>query len=190
MVLSHIANSALVALFRIDLLAIFMFCLLGSPPVLKPTDAGSRISFTIRNFGLQVEGSLSGLGGEIVFDPQSLAKARFDVFVKSASINTGNRLRDDHLIRKDYLNAAAYPEIRFRSTSVKAGSSADSYAITGMLTLKGVSKEISFPFRAEPQGTGYVFKGSFQVNRRDFGVGGSSISLSDNLTMALQVNGQ
>jgi polyisoprenoid-binding protein YceI len=190
MVVANIAHWMLVVFFRIDLLAVAMSCLLGSPPVLKPTDQGSKVSFTIRNFGLQVEGSLSGLGGEIIFDPQSPATARFDVFVKSASIRTGNRLRDDHLIKKDYLHAAAYPEIRFRSTSVKAGSSAGSYAITGMLTIKGVSKEISFPFRVEPQGTGYVFKGSFQINRRDFGVGGSSISLGDYLTMVLQVNGQ
>jgi polyisoprenoid-binding protein YceI len=192
MVVVNMVNCALIAggMIRIDFLALALSCLLGTMPVLKPTDTGSRVSFTIRNFGLNVDGSLSGLGGEMSFDPKSPQTARFDVYVKAASIKTGNRLRDDHLIKKDYLNAVAYPEIRFRSTSVSAGSSAGAYMITGMLTLKGVSKEISFPFRVEPRGTGYVFKGSFQINRRDFGVGGGSISLSDNLTMMLQVNGQ
>jgi polyisoprenoid-binding protein YceI len=192
MIVANMISGVLIAagMIRLDLFALAMSFLLGGVPVLKPTDSGSRVSFTIRNFGLQVEGSLTGLGGEMSFDPKSPGTARFDVYVKAASIKTGNRLRDDHLIKKDYLNAVAYPDVRFRSTSVVAGTAAGSYTITGMLTLKGVSKEISFPFRVEPKGTGYVFKGSFQINRRDFGVGGSSISLSDNLTMTLQVNGQ
>lgn len=192
MVVANMVNWALIAagVIRVDFLALAVSFLFGAAPVLKPTDEGSRVSFTIRNFGLQVEGSFSGLGGEMSFDPKSPQTARFDVYVKAVSIKTGNRLRDDHLVKKDYLNAVAYPEIRFRSTSVLAGTSAGLYTLTGMLTLKGVSKEISFPFRVEPRGTGYVFKGSFQINRRDFGVGGGSISLSDNLTMMLQVNGQ
>ncbi len=194
MIVANMVSWALLAagMIRKDLLVLAMACIsqVGPLPVLKPTDAGSKVSFTIRNFGLNVDGSLSGLGGEIVFDPKSPSTARFDVFVKAASIKTGNRLRDDHLIKKDYLNVASFPEIRFRSVSVSPGTVAGSYNITGTLTLKGVSREISFPFRAEPQGNGYLFTGSFQINRRDFGVGGGSISLSDHMTMMLRIYGQ
>jgi polyisoprenoid-binding protein YceI len=55
------------------------------------------------------------------------------------------------------------------------------------ITIKGVTKPVEFGFGATPKNGGYAFDGEFTINRRDFGVGGSSISLSDNLTVALSV---
>jgi len=57
----------------------------------------------------------------------------------------------------------------------------------GNLTIKGVTKPVEFGFSASPQNGGYVFDGEFKINRRDFGVGESSVSLSDNLTVTLSV---
>ena len=56
----------------------------------------------------------------------------------------------------------------------------------GELNIKNHTKEISFPFLAEPSGDGYLFKGVFTINRRDFDVGGSSI-ISDNAEISLSV---
>ena len=57
----------------------------------------------------------------------------------------------------------------------------------GDLTIKGVTKPVEFGFGAIPKDGGYFFDGQFTINRRDYGVGGSSISLSDNLTVSLSV---
>jgi polyisoprenoid-binding protein YceI len=57
----------------------------------------------------------------------------------------------------------------------------------GNLTIKGVTKPVEFGFGATPKDGGYFFDGEFKINRRDFGVGGSSVSLSDKLTVTLEV---
>jgi polyisoprenoid-binding protein YceI len=156
--------------------------------VLKPAESPSAIRFVIRNFGINVEGTLTGIRGEIVFDPAQPGRARFDVTVQAASIQTGNRMRDDHLRKKDYLDVERHPEIRLRSTSVIAGADPGVFTLAGVLTIKGVARDIRIPFRAVPEGDGFRFKGEFRINRRDYGVGGSSISLSDELTIYLEVS--
>jgi polyisoprenoid-binding protein YceI len=55
------------------------------------------------------------------------------------------------------------------------------------LTIKGVSKTIAFPFTVSNSGSTLVFAGSFTINRRDFGVGGSSAVLSNSVAVDLKV---
>lgn len=158
-----------------------------SQPSMKPDGPGSRVEFTIRNFGIAVNGRLSGLEGEIDFDPQLPGSARFDVSVSSASVQTGIRARDEHLKKKDYLDAEAYPRIRFRSEIIRKGTRPGQFVVTGQLTIKATTQAVTIPFTAEKTGNGYLLSGNFNINRRDFGVGGASISLSDNLTISLHV---
>jgi len=66
-------------------------------------------------------------------------------------------------------------------------TTAGRYYMFGNVTIKGVTKPVEFGFGATPKDGGYVFDGEFKINRRDFGVGGNSVSLSDNLTVSLSV---
>jgi len=59
--------------------------------------------------------------------------------------------------------------------------------VTGLLTIKSTTREVTIPFTASPEGTGYRLKGEFKLNRRDYKIGGSSFTLSDNLTVVLDV---
>lgn len=161
---------------------------LQAQTVMQPLESRSTVRFVIRNFGVKVDGTLTGIRGEIVFDPAQPGRARFDVTVQAASIQTGNRMRDDHLRKKDYLDVGQHPEIRIRSTSVTATGDAGVLALDALLTIKGVTRKIRIPFRAIPEGQGFRFTGDFRLNRRDYGVGGSSISLSDELTIYLEVS--
>jgi len=151
----------------------------------RVTDAGSEVKFTIKNFGLNVTGSFKGLKGTVVFDPSGLAASSVNVTVDAATVNTGNGSRDKHLKKDDYFDAVKYPQLHFIST--KISSKAGAYMIEGNLTIKGVSKFISFPFTATATTNGYLLAGQFKINRRDFNVGGSSWVLSDELTVALTV---
>lgn len=149
-------------------------------------DAGSSVNFTIKNFGLNVTGSFSGLEGKITFDPANAASASFNVSVSASTVNTGNSSRDKHLLKGDYFDASNHPKITFVSTKVTANGG--SYTIEGLLTIKGVTKKISFPFSASPGSNGFRFTGQFRLNRRDFSVGGSSWVLSNELTVSLNVS--
>lgn len=153
---------------------------------LVPVDSSSEISFKIKNLGFNTTGSFSGLAGTITFTPDNLAGCNFDVHIDANSVNTGVDLRDNHLRGEDYFDVKRFPQIRFVSVKVTGSNKKGTLFVFGKLTIKGITKDISFPFTAEPTNNGYLFNGEFKMNRRDFNIGGGS-TLSDNLTVILKV---
>jgi len=152
----------------------------------KPVDNGSTIQFKIKNFGINTGGSFTGLQGNIIFDINHLNDASFDVSIDANTINTGIDMRDNHLRNDSYFDVKNYSRIHFVSTKVTPSTKAGILFIFGKLTIKNQTKDISFPFTATATNDGYLFKGVFNINRRDFGVGGSSI-ISDDLEVQLSV---
>jgi len=152
-----------------------------------PTDEGSKVHFSINNFGIATGGNFKGLSGSIKFDPANLAASDFDVSVDANSIDTDIEARDNHLRKAEYFDVAAYPKLSFKSTRLTKTNRDGYFYLFGTITIKGVTKEIKFPFTATAKNGGYLFEGNFKLNRRDFGVGKNSISLSDDLTVSLSV---
>jgi|SRR6516225_6664682 polyisoprenoid-binding protein YceI len=153
----------------------------------KPTDQGSSVKFKVKNFGFNSGGSFSGLHGIIDFDPEKVADSKFDVTIQATSVNTDNESRDNHLREESYFDVKNYPLIRFVSTKI-TGKGA-SFTVTGNLTIKKKTKEISFPFTITQEKDGYLFKGDFNINRKEFGVGGSS-TISENVDVLLSIHAQ
>lgn len=154
----------------------------------KPVDDESEIKFTIKNFGVNTNGTFHGLKGNIVFDPSKLSTAVFNVSVDVNTINTGIDMRDSHLKKEEYFYAEKYSNITFVSTGIKAGDK--DFIVSGQLTIKGISKNISFPFAAVSQDGGMLFTGNFSINRKDFDVGGGSAVMSNNVDISLKVFAQ
>jgi polyisoprenoid-binding protein YceI len=152
----------------------------------KAIDSKSAVKFKIKNFGINVDGTFGGVDGDISFDPNKPEEASFRVSISASTVNTDNDLRDSHLKKDTYFDAEHFPRINFKSTKVSRSSKKGSFLVSGELNIKNHSKEISFPFTAEPSDDGYLFKGVFTINRRDFDVGGSSI-ISDNAEISLSV---
>lgn len=155
----------------------------------KPTDQGSKVHFTIKNFGIGTGGDISGLKGTIDFDPSTLKSCAFAVSADVKTIDTDNGSRDEHLKSADYFDAAKYPEIVLKSTSIsKTNKTGEGWLyFTGTLTMHGVTKNIEFPFTATLQGKDYLFKGDFEINRLDYSVGSSSGVLSNTVKVSLSV---
>ncbi len=154
----------------------------------KPVDDKSEVKFTIKNFGINTSGTLSGLKGNITFDPLQLSAASFNVSVDVNTINTGIDMRDNHLKKEEYFNAEKYSTISFTSVSVKPADK--DYTVTGQLTIKGSTKTISFPFAAAKKDSGMLFTGSFSINRKDFDIGGGSAVMGSNVDISLKVFAQ
>ena len=153
---------------------------------IKPIDDKSTIDFTIRNFGIRVSGTFKGVEGTIHFDPAHLDQANFDISLDANSVNTDNSLRDDHLRGETYLDIKNYPKIRFVSTKVQPSNKSGIWFVSGKLTIKGHTKDISFPFSATAAMGGYLFKGTFKIMRKEFEVGGTS-TISDEMDVSLSV---
>ncbi|MDN3581588.1 YceI family protein [Mucilaginibacter flavus] len=152
----------------------------------KPVDEGSALKFTIKNLGFGVDGTFSGFEGTINFDPQNVDKSNFDVTINASTVNTDNSLRDEHLRGENYFDVKNNPLIRLHSTRVTLASKTGTYSFTGNLTIKGKTKSITFPFTTAATTDGFIFKGSFKINRKDFGVGGIS-TIADELQVNLSV---
>lgn len=162
-------------------------CLLLKAQYYTPTDEGSKVRFVIKNFGINTGGTFDGLKGSIVFDPSNLATCSFDVSVDARTVDTDMEARDNHLRKPEYFDVEKYPTLNFKSTKITTTNKPEYLYVFGVITIKGVSKEIGFPFSYNSKNGGYLFEGEFKLNRRDFEVGGKSFSMSDDLNVELSL---
>ena len=150
-----------------------------------PTDDGSKLHFVIKNLGINTGGDITGLKGKIIFDAKNAPKCFFDVTAAVKTIDTDNGKRDEHLRKEEYFDAATYPVIHLVSTKVELGADLKHFIFKGNLTIKNITKPISFPFTAEGKNGGALFVGFFEISRIDFGVGKESFSLSNKIKVTL-----
>jgi polyisoprenoid-binding protein YceI len=152
-----------------------------------PSDTGSEVKFGIKNFGINTNGTFKGLSGAITFDPANFSVCVFEVTVDAKTVDTDIEARDNHLRKAEYFDVENFPKLLFKSTKITKTNKADYLYMFGNLTIKGVTREVKFPFTFVPKEGGYLFEGEFELNRLDFGVGGKSFSLSDELKVTLSV---
>lgn len=102
----------------------------------------SAVSFTISHLIFsEVEGRFSRFSGSVDLPGESFEEARIEADIDVASIRTGHRDRDQHLVSEDFFFADEYPRIRFVSRSVRR-TGRKTYEIVGDLTIRGVTREI------------------------------------------------
>src|SRR5882757_475424 len=79
----------------------------------------SSVSFTIRHFVSKVPGSFTAFKGTIAVDPDNLEKSSVEATIDTSSFSTANEKRDNHVKSPDFLDAAKYSAIAFKSSSWK-----------------------------------------------------------------------
>jgi polyisoprenoid-binding protein YceI len=147
----------------------------------------STITFKIKNAGFNVSGKVEGFKGTINFDPANVTSASIVSSVEAATLDTDNNLRNSHLKEKpEFFDVAKYPTITMKSTKITKTD--NGYSGTFDLTMKGVTKAVTFPFTFESNAGKGTFKGNFTINRRDWNVGGSSWIMSDNANVSISIS--
>lgn len=135
----------------------------------------SEVSFQVRHLVTQVRGNFNDYEGTIHLDPANLEKSGVDFRIKAASIDTNNADRDKHLRAEDFFHAEKYPEITFKSKSIKK-TGKDTYDVTGTLTMRGVAREVTLPVTylgavKDPWGNEKAgFATEVTLNRKDYGI--------------------
>ena len=148
-----------------------------------PIDKGhSYVEFSIKYMGAaKVRGRFADFSGLIYYDGKNTTSTSVSFVIKTASINTDLEFRDNDLKSENWLDAAKFPAILFLSkSSVKSSTGFD---ITGDITMKGITKEITLHMeppspvmkdvRADLQ---VVFTGTTKLDRTTFGVEGKNWS--------------
>ncbi len=138
----------------------------------------ASVTFEIKNLGITTGGSIGGLQTKVHFNPLNLVGSTLEASVEVNTINTDNSGRDEHLRSEDFFDVARYPKISLKSVNFKH-KSGNNYTGSFILTIKGRSKQIELPFTFLDKDNMVAFKGSFKLNRLDFGIGGKSMILAD-----------
>lgn len=117
----------------------------------------SAVLFRIHHMGAGYTwGRFNELSGSIVLDEANLAGSSVKVEIKTASVDTNSKARDEHLSGPDFFDAGQFPTITFASTSIKKNGDA-AFDVTGDLTLHGVKKSITV--KMDKTGSGKDMKG-------------------------------
>ncbi len=147
---------------------------------LAPT--GSTAGFRIKNAGITVEGRFTQLDASATLDAQGLP-TQLEAIAQTASLDTENRTRDGHLKGETYFDVAKYPVIRFVLTGVEQREGR-AYAV-GNLTIKKSTKTVRLPLTVGGTEAQRTLSTEFIVNRRDYGVGGWNLIMSDEATLRI-----
>jgi polyisoprenoid-binding protein YceI len=147
----------------------------------------------------KVRGTFADFEGSAHLDFNEPQESTVAVTIKAASIDTGNLDRDAHLRSNDFFAMDEYPEITFKSSEIEAFDS-HTYHVTGDLTIRGVTKSVTFDSErtgpvTDPWGNTRVgFSGSFNVKRKDWGVSWNmaletgGVVVSENVTLEFDVS--
>lgn len=141
----------------------------------KIDPAHSSIGFAVRHLGIsKVKGNFDDFSGTIIYDASDYAKSSVNIVIKTASIDTDNEGRDQHLIGADFFDAEKYPEITFVSERVEKKE--DLFLAHGTFTLHGVAKKITLPFELSGPIKGMrgeqriAVEVETKINRQDYGI--------------------
>ena len=102
----------------------------------------SSVSFKARHLDISwIHGRFNEVEGKFSLDREDPTKSTFELTIKTDSVDTANKARDEHLRQPDYFDTKQFPTIEFKSKSVKVIKGG--YEVTGDFTMHGTTKKIT-----------------------------------------------
>ncbi|MFE7120319.1 YceI family protein [Streptomyces sp. NPDC057654] len=138
--------------------------------------AHSSIGFTVRHAMVtNVRGAFTDHEGSLTLDGADPARSSAAIDVRIASVDTGIKDRDGHLLSGDFFDAERFPLMSFRSTAAER-LDGDRYRVTGDLTIKDVTRPLAIDLEFNGSATDVYgservgFEGSAEILRSDWGL--------------------
>jgi len=156
----------------------------------------ANAQFSVRHLGISnVQGEFTKVTGTVTIDDADITKSSVNASIDINSIDTRVSKRDDDLKSPDFFDAAKFPTMTFQSTKiVKTGEG--TLKMTGNLTIKGVTKEVTFDVTGPtaptkvPAAMGSMRRGvsaTVKINRQDFGVSKDPGMVGDEISIVLDL---
>lgn len=164
----------------------------AAPVTYKLDPAHTMVLFSWNHFGYSNPTANLGLGeGTLVFDEQHPANSSVEVKLPLDLLDTHVPALDEHLKKADFLDAAQYPVVTFKSTAVQA-LGANKFKVSGNLTVHGVTKPVVLAATLNKIGPHPMtkapsvgFDATASIKRSEFGVAGYVPNVGDELTIRI-----
>lgn len=129
-----------------------------------------------------------------VIKTESGAPTELHIVVDAQSVDTANSARDDHLRGPDFFDVKQFPDITFKSTSIRPGENSGQYEVVGELTLHGTTKPITLTLAKTGEGKNVQgkpvigFETTFTITRSEYGVSGYvGKGIGDQVTLIISI---
>ena len=135
------------------------------------SQADSKVEFVGAKVTGKHDGGFKSFSGTMHFNAEDVTASRIEVDIDMTSIWSDSDRLTGHLKSGDFFLVEEHPKARFVSTSIKEGGDGEAtHTVTGNLTLRGVTKEISFPAKLEIGADALRAQSEFSLPRKQFGV--------------------
>ena len=155
----------------------------------------SAVIFRAKHLGVSYNyGRFNDFSGSITVDETDISKSKIELEVKTASVDTANGKRDQHLRSPDFFNAKQFPVITFKSTKVSAKVGQENMLeVRGDFELHGVKKSITVDVEITGKGqhprAGELigFETTFDIKRSDYGMNYELKNVSDDIRITVSI---
>ncbi len=151
-------------------------------------------SFRINHLGFStMQGRFDKTQGSLTID-WAKKSGSIDIIIDASSISTGMKKRDDHLRSPDFLNAAEFPEITYKSTQVTINSDKTA-TVEGLLTIMETSRAVALNVNQINCGDHPMKKGTYvcgfdataKIKRSDFAINYALPAIGDEIELIFEV---
>ncbi len=133
--------------------------------------SASKVSWVGSKVTGKHEGGFTAFTGNVDLVDGAPEKSKVNVDIDASSLTTDSEKLIGHLKSPDFFDVAKFPKAAFVSTDIKkGGDKGATHTVTGNLTLKGVTKSVTFPANITVAGDTASVDAEFSINRQDFGL--------------------
>jgi polyisoprenoid-binding protein YceI len=152
------------------LLTSLCFVASANAAVLKTDTAKSSIGAVFKQLNVPVEAKFKKFSAQIDYDATKPDASKASVEIDIPSFDLGDPEYNQEVLKKDWFNGAQFPKASFVSSGMKAGA-AGSLNVSGKLSIKGKTIDVSFPLTVKKDGNNTVFDGALPIKRLVFNIG-------------------
>ena len=157
-------------LHKIALVSLLGITLAASAAALKTDPAKSTVSATFKQMNVPIDAKFKQFTAAIDYDAAKPDAAKASVEINIASFDLGDPEYNKEVTKKEWFNAAQFPKASFVSTAIKSAG-AGKLNVTGKLTIKGKTADVSFPLTVKTEGGKQIFEGALPIKRLAYNIG-------------------
>jgi polyisoprenoid-binding protein YceI len=164
-------------------------------PTFKIDPVMSAVVFKIKHLGISnAYGRFNEISGTYSVDAKDPSKSSIEVTIPAASVDTNNKKRDEHLRGSDFFKTKQFPNIVFKSKSIKSVGKGK-FKLTGEVTLLGKTKTVESVLVHTGDGKGFKgetrsgYEATLIIKRSDFGMTYGLKNMGDEVALTISIQG-